>query len=315
MYPPRSDSDLGFEKDMYKKLVLLILLAHTFAVQAAPMSELILKKDTRLTEMVLKHTASLKLRSAIALIYDERGKRTLYSKNANIVAPIASISKLMTAMVVLDAHLPMDEIIRISRADVDRLKGTHSRMRPGMTLKRGELLQLALMASENRAAAALARTYPGGTKAAVKMMNIKAHELNMYDTLFLEPTGLNSGNVSTGRDLVKMVLAAKRYKLIRMATTSSSHTVRPSGYRSMVYRNTNPLVKNASWNIGVSKTGFINEAGRCLVMEAHIHGHPVVIVLLDSWGKRTRIGDANRVKKWIEKSLVRTSLVRYRSEL
>ena len=286
---------------MYKKLILLALLAHVLAAQAAHNDAVSLRRDNELTSAILKRTASPKLGSSIALIYDERGQRALYAKNADTVAPIASISKLMTAMVVLDAQLPMDEKISISRQDMDTLKNTHSRMRPGMTLTRGELLKLALMASENRAAAALARTYPGGTAAAVARMNAKARELGMNNTHFLEPTGLNSGNVSTAQDLVKMVLAAQAYAPIHNATTSSSHTVQPAGYRPLMYRNTNPLVRNASWNIDVSKTGFINEAGRCLVMKANIEDRPVVIVLLDSWGKSTRVGDANRVKKWMER--------------
>lgn len=289
---------------MYKKLILLILLTHTLAAQSAPNDGVALKQEDELTSVVLKHTSSPKLRSTIALIYDEQGQRSLFTKNADTVAPIASISKLMTAMVVLDAQLPMDEEIRISTQDMDTLKGTHSRMRPGMTLTRGELLQLALMASENRAAAALARTYPGGTGAAVAKMNAKAHELGMKDTRFLDPTGLNSGNVSTAQDLVKMVLAAQNYEPIHKATTSSSHVVEPAGYRPLLYKNTNPLVRNASWDIGVSKTGYINEAGRCLVMKVNIRQHPVVIVLLDSWGKSTRIGDAKRIKKWMESALV-----------
>jgi D-alanyl-D-alanine endopeptidase (penicillin-binding protein 7) len=289
---------------MYKKFIMLLLLAHTLVVQAAPNDGVVLKQEDELASVVLKHAKSPKLRSSIALIYDERGQRALYTKNADTVAPIASISKLMTAMVVLDAQLPMDEDIRISTQDMDTLKGTHSRMRPGMTLTRGELLKLALMASENRGAAALARTYPGGTEAAVAKMNAKARELGMKDTHFLDPTGLNSGNVSTAQDLVKMVLAAQAYEPIHKATTSSSHTVEPVGYRPMLYKNTNPLVRNASWDIGVSKTGYINEAGRCLVMQATIKHHPVVIVLLDSSGKRTRVGDANRIKKWMESSLV-----------
>jgi len=295
---------------MYKKLIMLILLAHNLAALAAPNDGVVLRQEDELASVVLKHTSSPKLRSSIALIYDEQGQRTLYTKNADTVAPIASISKLMTAMVVLDAKLPMDEAISISKLDMDTLKGTHSRMRPGMTLTRGELLKLALMASENRAAAALARTYPGGTQAAVAQMNIKAHELGMKDTRFLDPTGLNSGNVSTAQDLVKMVLAAQSYEPIHKATTSSSHLVEMAGYRPMLYRNTNPLVKNASWDIGVSKTGYINEAGRCLVMKANINQRPVVIVLLDSWGKSTRIGDANRIKKWMESSLVARNMRR-----
>jgi D-alanyl-D-alanine endopeptidase (penicillin-binding protein 7) len=258
-------------------------------------------QDNEVARVILKKTVSPKLRSSIAMIYDVNEQRPLYSKNEDNVAPIASISKLMTAMVVLDAQLPMDEEIRISKQDTDTLKGTHSRMRFGMTLTRGELLKLALMASENRAAAALARTYPGGMRAAVSAMNSKALELGMTNTHFLDPTGLNSGNVSTAQDLVKMVLAAQQYDEIREYTTSASHRVESDGYRPLQFSNTNPLVKSASWDIGLSKTGYISEAGRCLVMEANINQHPVVIVLLDSWGKLTRIGDANRVKKWIER--------------
>jgi serine-type D-Ala-D-Ala endopeptidase (penicillin-binding protein 7) len=240
------------------------------------------------------------LGSAIVMIYDEQAQRSLYSKNSNTVSPIASITKLMTAMVVLDAKLDLDEEISISSADIDMLKGTSSRMRPGMSLTRAELLKLALMASENRAASALARTYPGGTQVAVAKMNAKARELGMATTRFLDPTGLNSGNVSTAEDLVKMVQAAQQYSLIHHYTTSTTHVAEPAGYRALRFNNTNPLVQSDSWNIGVSKTGYINEAGRCLVMEATISSRPVVIVLLDSQGKRTRVGDAIRVKRWLE---------------
>ena len=173
-------------------------------------------------------------------------------------------------------------------------------MRPGMVLQRGELLKLALMASENRAAAALARTYPGGTEVAVAMMNAKARNLGMWNTSFHDATGLNSANVSSARDLVKMLAAAQRYDLIQKYSTAPSHLVEMRGSRPLRFGNTNPLVKNASWNIGLSKTGYISEAGRCLVMQANIAQRPVIIVLLDSWGKRTRVGDANRIKKWME---------------
>jgi len=296
---------------MYKKIIMLALLGCVMTAQAAPEEGMALRQDDELASMVLSRAATPKLYSSIALIYDERSGRSLYSKNQDAVAPIASISKLMTAMVVLDAQLPMDEEVRISTLDMDTLKNTHSRLRPGMTLTRGELLKLALMASENRAAAALARTYPGGTEAAVARMNDKARELGMRDTRFLDPTGLNSGNVSTAQDLVRMVMAAQGYAPIRNATTSSSHVVEPAGYRPLTYRNTNPLVKSASWDIGVSKTGYISEAGRCLVMKANINQRPVVIVLLDSWGKSTRIGDANRIKQWMEGAPVtRTHAIR-----
>jgi len=244
--------------------------------------------------------SSPKLRSTIALIYDENTQRPLYTKNPDAVAPIASITKLMTAMVVLDAKPDMDEEISVDVADLDSLKGTHSRLRIGTTFTRSEMLKLALMSSENRAAAALARNYPGGTRAAIAAMNAKARELGMTDTTFRDPTGLTSENVSTARDLVKMVGAARNYKLIHQYTTTATHSVEGMRGHELRYNNTNPLVKSDSWDIGLSKTGFINEAGRCLVMQAMILERPVIIVLLDSVGKSTRIGDANRVKKWIE---------------
>ncbi len=250
------------------------------------------------------------LRSGIALIYDEDAHRPLYAKDADSVAPIASITKLMTAMVVLDARLPMDEKITLTRQDEDHYKRSRSRMRRGMTLTRGELLKLALLASENRAAAALARTFPGGTQAVVELMNRKARALGMDDTHFVDPTGLHSENVSTAEDLVKLVQAAQGYEAIHEATTTGAHDVDVGRKRQMHFRNTNPLVRNAKWEIGLSKTGYISEAGRCLVMEARIGGRPVVIVLLDSWGKRTRVGDANRVRRWMESSAARTIPVR-----
>jgi serine-type D-Ala-D-Ala endopeptidase (penicillin-binding protein 7) len=291
---------------MKKTIALLLLFCTALVAHAGSLNPGV--QDNSSPGFVLKKHSRPRLRSSIALIYDVNSQRPIYAKNDDTVVPIASISKLMTAMVVLDAHLPMDEEITITRADEDHLKGSHSRMRPGTTLTRRELLKLALMASENRAAAALARTYPGGTQAAVAMMNYKARELGMYDTRFLDPTGLNSGNVSTAQDLVKMVLAAKRYASIREFTTTASHLVEIDGRRRPLhYINTNPLVRSDYWDIGLSKTGYISEAGRCLVMEATIKDRPVVIVLLDSWGKRTRIGDANRVRHWMESTLVPTT--------
>ncbi len=265
------------------------------------------QRDEELTRAVFKFTSVPKLQSAIALIYDEQGSRPLYTKNAENIAPIASITKLMTAMVVLDAKLPMDEKITICNEDADHRKGTRSRVHAGLTLTRGELLKLALMASENRAAAALARTYPGGMNVAVAMMNAKAQELGMRSTRFFDPTGLNSNNVSTAQDLVLMVRAAQYYEPIHRFTTTTSHTVQLARHRPLRFNNTNPLVRNASWNIGISKTGYISEAGRCLVMKATISNRPVIIVLLDSWGKRTRVGDANRIKKWMESASERAS--------
>ena len=245
------------------------------------------------------------LKSAAALVVGQEDGRALYTKNTDTVAPIASITKLMMAMVVLDSQLPLTEPITITADDMDDIKGTRSRLTVGTTLTRSDLLRLALMASENRAAAALARTYPGGRNAAVSAMNAKARELGMQDTNFLDPTGLSSGNVSTAHDLVKMVIAARDYALIHQYTTAASHSVDGWKGREMRFVNTNKLVRNASWDIGVSKTGYISEAGRCLVMEATINLRTVVIVLLDSWGKNTRIGDANRIKKWMESSNTR----------
>ncbi len=296
---------------MRKIIMLLALLGYALAVQAAPDDAAELTQDDELVSTALQFVSSPKLRSSIALIYDVQGQSPLYTKNADTVAPIASITKLMTAMVVLDAQLPLDEEISISAQDIkDTRKSTHSRMRPGMKLTRGELLRLALMSSENRAAAALARTYPGGIDAAVATMNDKASELGMKDTRFHDPTGLSRGNVSTAQDLVKMVQAAQRYELIQKYSTTSSHVVDVAGRRPMRFSNTNPLVKNTSWDIGLSKTGYISEAGRCLVMQANINQRPVVIVLLDSWGSRTRVGDANRIKKWMESAYARARNIR-----
>ena len=263
------------------------------------------ESKSELDRAVMKFTSMPRMRSSIVLIFDEHNKQALHSKNADVVSPIASITKLMTAMVVLDAKLPLDEEISISPLDINHQKRTRSRTRTGMTMTRGEMLKLALMASDNLSAAALARTYPGGTEAALLQMNAKARELGMNSTHFMDPTGLNSGNVSTAHDLVKMVRAAQGYELIQQFTTSTSHTLEQAGHRPVNFHNTNPLVRNTSWDIGLSKTGYISEAGRCLVMEAKISEHPVIIVLLDSWGKNSRVGDANRVKKWMESASLR----------
>ena len=285
------------------KLVTLFLIASILVGQAQAADEINSRRGHKVDRVVMKHTSSPKLRSSIALIYDVRDQRALYTKDSDSIVPIASVSKLMTAMVILDAKLSMDEMIQISEADMDMLKNTHSRMSPGMTLTRGDLIKFALMSSENRAAAALARTYPGGTEATVAKMNAKAIELGMTNTRFLDPTGLNSGNVSTAQDLVRMVMAAQNYEAIHKATTTTSRFLKLNGYRPLLYKNTNPLVKNKSWHISISKTGYINEAGHCLVMGVSIKRRPIVIVLLDSTGTGTRISDAKRAKKWVENSL------------
>ena len=240
------------------------------------------------------------LKSSIALVVDLVDGHAIYGKNVEHVSPIASITKLMTAMVALDADLPLEETIVIDQADVDQLKHTGSRLNVGTGLTRADMLRLALMSSENRAAASLSRAYPGGREAFIAAMNRKAVEIGMYNTRFIDSTGLSSENVSTAQDLAKMVKAAYEYPLIRQFTTTSSHEVQTARGRSLQFRNSNGLVKSAEWDIGLSKTGYISEAGRCLVMQAQIAARPVVIVLLDSWGKNTRIGDANRIKKWLE---------------
>ncbi len=240
------------------------------------------------------------LKSSAALVIDQTGGRPLFAKNTGSVMPIASITKLMTAMVVLDAGLPLNEQIVITEADKDLIKGTRSRLRIGTALTRRDLMQLALMASENRAAEALTRVYPGGTRGFVAAMNQKAIELGMWQTRFVDGTGLSSDNVSTAQDLTKMVAAAYGYPLIREFTTDTGTSIRLANGQVMNYRNSNRLVNNSGWQIGLSKTGYISEAGRCLVMQAKIAGKPVIIVLLDSWGKLTRIGDANRIKRWME---------------
>ncbi len=296
---------------MKKRIILLMLLSYALPTHVAfAKSHSSNHKAHHKTHKVSKVSRAVytsdglspQLSSNIALIFDEQTQLPLYNKNAEMIAPIASITKLMTAMVVLDSMSPLEEQVSVDVADLDTLKGTRSRLRIGMAFTRSEMLKLALMASENRAASALARNYPGGMVAAVAAMNAKAQALGMTSTKFFDPTGLNSDNVSTAQDLVKMVAAARNYSLIHQYTTTGTHSVDGWGGRELRFNNTNPLVRNASWDIGVSKTGFINEAGRCLVMEATINQRPVIIVLLDSVGKRTRIGDANRIKKWMESS-------------
>lgn len=248
-------------------------------------------------------SADLNLRSASALVLDQHTGESIYEKNVEVETPIASITKLMTAMVTLDASLPLGEEITVLDEDVDRLKGTRSRLRLGTTLSREDLMHLALIASENRAAAALSRAYPGGRAAFVEAMNRKAHALGMQHTHFVDGTGLSSGNRSTAADLAKLVDAAYRYPLIRRISTTGSYELEVPGKRRMkqlVFNNTNPLTKWEKWDIGVSKTGYISEAGHCLVMQAKIAERKVIIVLLDSWGKYSRIGDANRIRKWME---------------
>jgi D-alanyl-D-alanine endopeptidase (penicillin-binding protein 7) len=242
----------------------------------------------------------LKLASESALVVDSQGNE-VYAKQVDEPQSIASITKLMTAMVVLDAALAPDERITISREDRDLIRHSGSRLQPGATLARIQLLRLALMASENRAANALARTYPGGRQAFVQAMNKKAGAIGMTSSRFADPAGLDKENVATARDMVKMVRAAQKYPLIREATTTSTLSVQPYKSRGELrFNNTNRLLKNTDWKIELSKTGYVSEAGRCLVMQARIADQPLVIVLLNSFGKLTPFGDSNRIRKWIE---------------
>jgi D-alanyl-D-alanine endopeptidase (penicillin-binding protein 7) len=243
------------------------------------------------------------LRSSSALVQDAETGEIVIGKNADAVVPIASITKLMTAMVILDHGLDLEEKIVLSRADAVGMKGSRSRLRNGLALTRGDLLLLALMSSENRAAAALGQNFPGGLEAFVDAMNAKAAVLDMNDSRFVEPTGLSPANVSTASDLAKLVRAAHDYPLIREYSTKERATVRVStgrGTRPLNYGNTNGLVRSSYWEIGLSKTGYISEAGRCLVMQVRLAEKDLIVVLLDSWGKHSRIGDANRIRKWLE---------------
>jgi len=244
------------------------------------------------------------LRSAVALVKDAHSGEVILDKNSATVGPIASITKLMTAMVILDRGLDLSQRIVVSTEDIDSMKGTRSRLRTGSVLTRKQLLLLALMASENRAAAALARTYPGGTEKFVSIMNAKAQLLGMRDTRFVESTGLSSENVASANDLVRLVGAAHRYPLIREYTTRETASVEAYG-RTLAFRNTNRLVRSPDWDIKVSKTGYISEAGRCLVMRVRVAKQDLIVVLLDSWGRLSRIGDANRIRKWLESSAAR----------
>ncbi|GAB2534657.1 D-alanyl-D-alanine endopeptidase [Simplicispira piscis] len=246
----------------------------------------------------------LDLKSSVALVVDQDTHEVLFSKNDQVVLPIASLTKLMTGLIISQAALPMDEAITITEDDIDTEKGSRSRLVVGTTLSRREMLHLALMSSENRAANALGRTYPGGLKSFVTQMNVKARLLGMTDTRYVEPTGLSSLNQSSARDLALLVNVAHSDPVLREFSTSPGYEV-AVGQKTLQYNNTNQLVKNPSWDIGLQKTGYISEAGRCLVMQTQISGRKLIMVFLDSAGKLSRIGDAVRVRNWVE-SMVAT---------
>lgn len=265
----------------------------------------------------------LELKSSVAFVIDQDTKEVLVNKNAGAVLPIASLTKLMTALVVAEAGLRMDDVLTISDADIDTEKGTGSRLPIGAQLTRHEMMHLALMSSENRAANALGRHYPGGLPVFVAAMNRKARELGMADTRYVEPTGLSSKNQSSARDLAVLVHAAYQQPLLRELSTSTDYKVvveatntecvrrsgkrcvetrQVPGTRTLQYHTTNSLVRNPGWDIGLQKTGYISEAGRCLVMQAQMAGRKLIMVFLDSAGKVARVGDAERVRHWLDAS-------------
>lgn len=251
---------------------------------------------------------NLDLKSSVALVVDQDTREVLFSKNDQVVLPIASLTKLMTGLIVSEARLPMHEMVMISQADVDTEKGSTSRLRVGSELSRSELLHLALMSSENRAANALGRSYPGGLAVFVAQMNAKAKALGMTDTVYVEPTGLSSKNQSSARDLAVLVHVASADPLLRELSTSPNYQV-SVGKQTLLYNNTNRLVKNPDWEIGLQKTGYISEAGQCLVMQAKVAGRKIIMVFLDSAGKLSRLGDAERVRRWVESIPVKPPVI------
>lgn len=264
---------------------------------------LALVEDTRLSAgdiAGLKHIDALALASNVAFVVDQDSSKVLFEKNAEVSLPIASITKLMTSLVVIEAKQDLNEMIEITNEDLDKEKGTGSRLAIGAKLSRADLLHIALMSSENRAASALGRNYVGGLTAFVAAMNAKAKQLGMNDTYYVDSSGLSSKNVASARDLVKLINAAYQYPLIREYSTDSKYAVNPRGKQLLEYGTTNKLVDSSDWNIGLQKTGYIAEAGRCLVMQAIIEGRAVVMVFLDSKGKYSRLADAGRIKKWIQ---------------
>jgi D-alanyl-D-alanine endopeptidase (penicillin-binding protein 7) len=241
----------------------------------------------------------LDLSANVALVIDQSSSEVLFEKNSQIALPIASITKLMTSLVVVEANQNLDELLTVTEEDVDRKRYSHSRLRIGSQLSRANMLHIALMSSENRAAAALGRHYPGGLPAFISAMNAKAAELGMTSSRFADPTGLSSANVSSARDLSRLVVAAYQHPLIREYSTDSHYAVEPGGV-TLEYRNSNGLIENPEWAIGLQKTGYIAEAGRCLVMQVNVAGRQVVMVFLDSKTKQSRLADADRIRKWLE---------------
>lgn len=277
-------------------------IAQRRVMAAAPVAQVIPAKPSFGDMAGLNQTHDpLDLKSNVALVMDQATSEVLFEKNSRVPLPMASITKLMTALVVLDSHQDMNEVLEVTNQDVDYERNSGSRLRVGAQLSRTDMLHIALMSSENRAASALGRSYPGGLPNFVRRMNEKARMIGMSDTVYVDSTGLSSRNVASARDLAKLVSAAYNYPIVRQYSTDTSYVVEPGG-RALQYSTSNGLVKNPEWDIGLQKTGYIAEAGRCLVMQAKIEGRPVVMVFLDSKGKHTRLGDAGRVRKWLETS-------------
>jgi len=274
----------------------LFSLAMLFCA-AAPINQAI----ARVHQPDLAKAAQPEIASGSAMIVDLTTSKVIYANHPDLVRPIASITKLMTVMVTLDAHLPMDEMLKVDISHTPEMRGVYSRVRLNSEISRKNMMLLALMSSENRAAASLAHHYPGGYDAFIRAMNAKARELGMNKTHYVEPTGLSTQNVSTARDLSKLVMATRQYPL--MGTLSTTHedmaSFRSPNY-TLPFRNTNHLVYRPDWNIQLTKTGFTNEAGHCLVMRTVINGRPVSLVVLDAFGKYTHFADANRLRNWIE---------------
>ena len=256
-----------------------------------------------------KYYSQLTVKSPKAIIYDAESGDIIYQKKANEKSSIASLTKLMTAMVLIDSNLDLDKKVTITKSDFDKIKGTTSRVWLGSELSRKELLSIALIASDNRAASAISNSYPGGKKAFVQAMNVKAKQLGMDDTSFADPTGLDKNNISTAIDLVKMTQAAQQYPLIRELSTSSYYEAHIKNKKiKLNYNNTNLLVRQGLWDIDISKTGYIREAGKCLIMQTKVMDKPIIMVFLKSYGKYTRTADAKRVRKWLESVHVQANL-------
>ncbi len=282
--------------------VALPLAANHIRVKKALAAAPVVPEKPTVGDMAGLHQTQdpLDLKSSVAFVMDQTTSQVLFEKNSRVSLPIASITKLMTSLVVLDARQDMNEVLEVTAEDVDRIKNSHSRLRVGAQLSRSDMLHIALMSSENRAASALGRSYPGGLPAFVKHMNEKARTLGMTDTHYVDSNGLSSLNVASARDLAKLVNAAYQYPLIRQYSTDAKYVVEPGGHQALQYSTSNRLVASPDWEIGLQKTGYISEAGRCLVMQARIEGRPVVMVFLDSKGKQSRLGDASRIRKWLE---------------